>query len=193
MGGPDYTRTERSRRWRARKKSGYKILRIRLTQPDVVKLTALGYCQGATLAEAIEAWWGDSLAAAQIPTTRDGTRCEHAVACRYGHRCMPLHSAQMAGSTSSGRRGFVNTLSCSPFAEPRAPCRGRVHPTPCIDADFAFIEPLDRKRVLFRLQQDFRGQGLLSRLFSGRNGERRAPLQLTWTTFDVAGSDRDAS
>jgi len=73
MGGSDYTRTERARRWRARKKRGYKIIRIRVTQPDVVKLTALGHCQGATLAEATEAWVCDSLAAAEIPATRDGT------------------------------------------------------------------------------------------------------------------------
>jgi hypothetical protein len=72
-GGPDYTRTERSRRLRARKKRGYKIIRIRVTRDDEVKLTALGYCQGATLAEATEAWVCDSLAAAEIPATRDGT------------------------------------------------------------------------------------------------------------------------
>jgi hypothetical protein len=49
MGGPDYTRTERPRRWRARKKRGYKIIRIRVTPADEIKLTALGYCQGVSL------------------------------------------------------------------------------------------------------------------------------------------------
>jgi len=50
MGGPDYTRTERSRRWRARKKRGFKVIGIRVTRADEVKL-----------------------AAAEIPATRDGT------------------------------------------------------------------------------------------------------------------------
>jgi len=72
MGGHDHTSTARSRRWRAWKKRGYTIIRIRVTQADLVKLTALGYCQGATLAEATEAWVCDSLAAAEIPATRDG-------------------------------------------------------------------------------------------------------------------------
>ena len=73
MGGPDYTRAERCRRWRARKKRGYKIVRIRVTSADEIKLTALGYCQGVSLHAAAEAWWCDSLAAAEIPATRDGT------------------------------------------------------------------------------------------------------------------------
>jgi len=60
-------------RWRARNRRGYKIIRIRVTRADEIKLTALGYCQGATLAEATEAWVCDSLAAAEIPATRDGT------------------------------------------------------------------------------------------------------------------------
>ena len=73
MGGPDYTRTGRSRRWRARKKRGYKVIRIRVTPADEIKLAALGYCQGVSLQAAAEAWWGDSLAAAETPATRGGT------------------------------------------------------------------------------------------------------------------------
>jgi len=67
MGGHDHTSTARSRRWSARKKRGYKIIRIPVTAADEIKLTALGYLQGATLAEAVEAWICDSLAAAEIP------------------------------------------------------------------------------------------------------------------------------
>jgi hypothetical protein len=67
------TSTARVRRFRARKKRGFKIIRIRVTPADEIKLTALGYCQGVTLESAAEAWWCDSLAAAEIPVTRDVT------------------------------------------------------------------------------------------------------------------------
>ena len=73
MGGHDHTSTARSRRWRARKKRGYKIIRIRVTPADEIKVTALGYCQGVSLQAAAEAWWGDCPAAAEIPATHDGT------------------------------------------------------------------------------------------------------------------------
>jgi len=80
------------------------------------------------------------------------------------HRYMPLRhryttvsSAQVAGIhlRPAGAAFLTHEAACRSPA-PRAHCRCRVLPTPCIDADFIFAEALHHERVLFRLQQDFR-------------------------------------
>ena len=73
---PDRTTAQRSKRYRARKRQGYRLVHcVRLTETDIEKLAARGYAvePGFPLSAVVEAFVSDSLAAAEIPATRDGT------------------------------------------------------------------------------------------------------------------------